>query len=581
MTVTGADSEITLRDVLVGEVWLCSGQSNMQWSVSQSSNADAAIPAADHPAIRLFTVPARPAGAPRSDLLATSWQTCRPDTVAAFSAVAYFFGRELHRHLDVPVGLINASWGGTRIEAWMSEAALETDASGRRVLDDYRTGLADLSGRQAEFDRQTRETEERTRDTVNRGVVRGWADPSEPSGEWGDMELPTTWQARGLEFSGVLWFRRDVELPAEWVGRDLSLSIGATDKSDTTYFNGVQVGRVTMQDRPDAWSLQRVYPVPAGLARGGHNTIAVRVHSNMFAGGMTGPAPAMRLSCPSLPEAAAIPLAGRWRYAVESNYGFVEPPVPPMGPDNPNAPGALYNGMIEPVAPYPLRGALWYQGESNAAEPAAYRTLLPGLIRCWRRRWQQEHLHFLTVQLPNYGYASANPSRSHWAELREAQAQTLALPDTGLAVTIDLGLSADIHPPNKLDVGRRLAWNACDTIYKRQTGLGWAPTIESWRRDGRAILATFTHTGGGLVCRGNAVEGFSVAGADRRFVPANAAIEPDGATVRVQTSAVADPAATRYLWANDPRCTLFGSNGLPAAPFRTDDWPALAPAKEC
>jgi sialate O-acetylesterase len=332
----------------------------------------------------------------------------------------------------------------------------------------------------------------------------------------------------------------------------------------------VQVGSLTIQERPDAWCFLRSYPVPGTLVKSGRHTIAVRVHSDRYAGGMTGPAAVMQLSCPGLRGAEPIPLAGTWRYAVETSYGQVEIPPMPPGPGDPNSPCALFDGMIAPLLPLPIRGALWYQGESNAGRPRQYRDLFPALIRDWRRHWQQGDFPFLFVQLPNYGGAAAEPGPSAWAELREAQALALRLPGTGMAVTIDVGEAADIHPPHKQVVGLRLALNALATVYGRDEVVPSGPVLRrAWRENG-AFLLEFEHVDGGLECRGEELQGFAVAGNDRRFVWAQARIE--GEAVRVWAPAVADPQSVRYAWADNPLCNLYNRAGLPAAPFRTDDW---------
>ncbi|NQU40694.1 MAG: hypothetical protein HQ523_12125 [Lentisphaerae bacterium] len=456
--------------------------------------------------------------------------------------------------------------------AWTSRECLLSDPAGHATIDDFEEGFECSLEKEAEWIEQTRDISERTNDGGNLGFPRGWADRPDPEGAWQDMQLPGNWQSKGLSFSGILWFRKTIDVPSAWAGQDLCLAIGATDKSDITYFNNVPIGSVTMQDRPDAWSFPRIYTVPGEWVRPGRNIIAVRVHSDMCVGGMCGPAQAMYVACPSRPDDPRLPLAGAWRYAIEANYGLVTIPPRPLTLDNPNAPSALYNGMIEPLAPFAMRGCIWYQGESNAVQPRHYRTLLPCLIRNWRARWQQEHFHFLTVQLPNYMARPPQPSPSTWAVLREAQAMSLAMPATGMAVTIDLGLTDDIHPPNKLDVGNRLAWNACDTVYGLATGQGQAPAMKEWQIEAGVVHIVFDHTGGGLECRGETIEGFALAGTDRHFVWAAASLSPDGRGVQLSAAACPAPLAVRYAWADNPPCTLYGQQGLPVAPFRTDDW---------
>jgi sialate O-acetylesterase len=381
------------------------------------------------------------------------------------------------------------------------------------------------------------------------------------------MELPASWQNRGLDFSGVLWFRKELELPAGWHGKELRLAIGATDKGDVTYFNNVQVGSITMDDRQDSWCLLRTYAIPANLVKTGKNVIAVRVRSDKYDGGMIGPAEAMHLSCPALPESSSIPLTGVWQYAVENNYGKIVIPAIPPGPDNPNSPSVLFNGMISPLIPFAIRGAIWYQGESNADRAVQYRTLFPAMIQDWRTQWNQCEFPFMFVQLANFRTQAVTPVESSWAELREAQTMTLRLPDTGMAVAIDIGEALDIHPQNKQDVGLRLALNALAQTYRQQVSYS-GPMFKNMTRTGKTLELHFDHVNGGLECRGEKLLGFTIAGADRKFVWADAKISGD--TVIVSSPEIAEPEFVRYAWADNPACNLYNTAGLPAVPFRSD-----------
>ena len=559
---------ITLHDVLVGEVWVCSGQSNMQWPVAGSNRGAEEVRAANFPEIRLFTVPNVPSGEPESNIAGAAWSVCSPDTISPFSAVAYFFGRELHRRLKVPIGLINTSWGGTVAEAWTSWGTLSGDPSLRGIVENFERDLPRLAQRREAWSRDFKALEEQISDKGNTKYSEGWAGPAEPDGNWADMELPGIWQGKGLNFSGILWFRKTIEIPAGWAGKDLNLAIGATDKSDTTYFNNEQVGSVTMADRLDSWSLLRTYTVPGKLVRAGRNVIAVRVHSDKYAGGMTGPEDVMKVFCPACGGDPVISLAGTWRYAVEENYGLVQIPVEPVGPGHQNAPSALFNGMIAPLLPYAIRGAIWYQGESNADRARQYQTLFPLMIRDWRRAWGQGDFSFYFVQLANYMAQQAQPSESQWAELREAQTMALALPNTGMAVAIDIGDAGDIHPGNKQDVGLRLAFNALNQTYGLREVMPCGPLFRLVSRDGASLRLSFDFVGRGLVCRGEALQGFAIAGEDGRFVWATATIENE--QVVVSSPGVSHPKVVRYAWADNPVASLYNRDGLPASPFRTD-----------
>ncbi|MCE9616118.1 MAG: 9-O-acetylesterase [Lentisphaerae bacterium] len=571
LIATSPEGSVTLSDVLVGEVWLCSGQSNMQMTVDQSRDAAAEVTAARYPHIRLLGVPQRAADEPDAEFPGVAWTACTPESVKGFSAVGYCFGRELHRRLRVPVGLINASWGGTVAEAWTSRASLLGEPLLRPMVDASERDLPEnFQARHQEWVALMADHDARTADTENSGFGQGWAALPDPAGEWADMVLPGFWQSRGLKFSGIFWFRKVVDVPAAWAGKDLELAIGATDKSDVTYFNNEQVGSITMQQTPEAWAMMRTYTVPGRLVREGRNVIAVRVHSNKFAGGMTGPAHAMRLACPSAPDFPPLALDGAWRYAVEKSYGLVELPKEPVSPNAANRPSVLFNGMINFLVPFAMRGAIWYQGESNAARALQYRTLFPTLIRDWRKVWGREDFAFHFVQLANYTARNPEPGESQWAALREAQTMALALPQTGMAVIIDIGDADDIHPANKQDVGFRLALNALHRTYGKRDVIPHGPLYRAAQREGRTMRVAFDGVGGGLACRGASLRGFAIAGADRKFVWADACIE--GESVVAASPAVAEPVAVRYGWADNPDCNLYNYAGLPASPFRTDDW---------
>jgi sialate O-acetylesterase len=421
MTLRGKNT-ITIKNILVGEVWVCSGQSNMQWAVRQAANPEQEIAAANYPNIRLFTVERKVAETPQSDCVG-NWQPCSPDTVAGFSAVAYYFGRELHKELNVPIGLIHTSWGGTPAEAWTSKDVLKSEPVCAPILQRYVEAMA-------KYPQAKREYEQKLED----------------------------WKAA----------------------------------------------------------------VAKAKAEGGKQ--------------------------PRRPRA-------------------------PFGPGNPHSPAGLYNAMIAPLIPYGIRGAIWYQGESNASRAYQYRRLFPAMIKCWRQDWGQGNFPFLFVQLANFMAVKPDPAESAWAELREAQLMTLALPNTGMAVIIDIGEADNIHPKNKQDVGRRLAlWALAKTHAKKLTYSG--PLYKSMNVEAGKIILSFDHVGGGLVAQGGEpLKGFAIAGADRKFVWADAKI--DGNTIVVSSDTVAEPVAVRYAWADNPVCNLYNKDGLPASPFRTDKWPGV------
>lgn len=581
LTVKGKESRIVLQDVMVGEVWLASGQSNMELPLTCAADAEREIAAAQWPNIRLFSVAKNAVVEPQADV-AGEWQVCGPRTVDTFSAVAYFFGRDLHRALNVPVGLINSSWGGTLAEVWTSREALMASPGLRPMVESYERELPEFDKRMAEFKirLETAVNLGYPADPGNVGFDQGCADPATVVTDWPTMDVPRIWQRDGLNFSGVIWFRKEVDIPAEWAGRDLTLRLAPCDKHDITYFNNVQVGGIGPEN-PNAWCTRRIYTVPGHLVKPGRNVMATRIYSYAYAGGFVGSRVDMRLALAEDREGAnAIAIDGDWQYKVEHNFGVVQPvnANQPLGPGNPNSPYSLYRGMIEPLVPFGLRGAIWYQGESNADRAYEYRTLFQTLIRSWRKAWGGDPLWFLFVQLANYMATDCRPGESTWAELREAQTLALRLPRTGMATIIDIGDASDIHPSNKQDVGRRLAQWALSQTYGDTTVVQSGPLFESAQVEPGGIRLRFAYTDGGLVAKDGALKGFAVAGRNRKFVWGEAKI--DGDTVIVSSPEVKHPVAVRYAWSDNPVCNLYNAAGLPASPFRTDRWPGLTQPKK-
>jgi sialate O-acetylesterase len=572
-------NKLIFKNVLVGEVWVCSGQSNMEWPLAQA--AGGAQDAAEGDAmLRHFAVEHTTAAEPRADVRGR-WAVATPEEALRFSAVAFYFGRELRRRLGVPVGLIHTSWGGTPAESWTSREALAADPALRPILDRHEEAMRNLPELRREYDRRLAEWNRRNekiiaRDEGNRGEAQGFADPAHDASAWGRMSLPQQWENAGLKVDGVIWFRKEIDVPPRLAGRDLVLSLGAIDDHDTTYVNGERVG-ATDAETPNAHAAPRRYRVPARLVRAGRNVISVRVFDALGGGGLTGPAADMRLSAEG-GAGEALPLDGQWLYKVEAVVPGREPdysnhPGPPPGPDNPYNPVVPYNAMLAPLTPFRVRGAIWYQGESNAGRAYQYRTLLPAMIRDWRARWNQGDFPFYFVQLANWRARRDEPSESDWAELREAQLMAMrTVPRTGMAVAVDIGEADDIHPRNKRDVGLRLArWALADTYGQRVEKSG--PLYDSHRVEGGRVRVRFRHARGLKTSDGRAPTGFAVAGADRKFVWAEARVEGD--SVVVWSDRVAQPVAVRYAWADNPAVNLYNADDLPASPFRTDDWPGV------
>lgn len=572
LTVKGANL-LTIKNVLVGEVWVCSGQSNMEWPLINTDDGARTVAEANNREMRLFTVIKNTATEPLTDVQG-HWVVTTPDEAAHFSAVGYFFGRELQQRLKVPIGLIHSSWGGTPAEAWTSHDALLASPELKPILDRYESSLKSMPDVKEAYARALADWEAKNlyQDTGNKGEGLGYADPATSTADWSKMDLPKQFETAGLLIDGAIWFRRVVDVPASWAAKDLVLNLPPIDDHDTTYFNNTKIGSIG-KETPNSYMVPRKYVVPGRLVRTGRNVIAVRVFDWAGEGGFSRGG-AMSLGPEGAAESEVIPLPGVWDYKVEL---ALEPKHPDwgsrpeaMGVNNQNNPSVLYNAMIAPIVPFAIRGVIWYQGESNAGRAYQYRTLFPIMIRNWRSAWGNE-FPFYFVQLANWRPRKAEPDESDWAELREAQMMTLREPRTGMAVAIDIG-GEDLHPRNKLDVGRRLAaWALAETYREKVVPSG--PLFDRFTIAGDKVLVHLKYAAGLKSIDGGPVKGFAIAGEDRRFVWAEARIE--GETVVVSSSTVTKPVAVRYGWADNPLVNLYNGAGLPASPFRTDDWPGV------
>ena len=557
MNIT-ATNTITLNDVMIGDVWVCSGQSNMELQMRRVRPLyEADIAKSENPYIRYFAVPQKyDFNTPATDLESGTWQSPNPSTVLGFSAVAYFFGAEFYSKYHVPIGLINASLGGSPVECWMSEDALKGFPVHYKEAERFRDPALIKQIESADkiridaWNKLLREKDEGYRDSL-----KLWYASALDASDWSTMTIPGYWADTPLgSLNGVVWFRKDVDLPASMAGQPAKLNLGRIVDADEAYVNGTLVGTTSYQYPP------RWYEVPSGLLKEGRNTIVVRVVNSAGRGGFVLDKP-YELVC----SGRTIDLKGPWRYRLGAT---MEPLASqtfirwkPLG---------LYNAMLAPLQRYAIKGVIWYQGESNAARPIEYRELLPAMIRDWRKHWNQGDVPFLFVQLPNYMERKPEPSESNWALLREAQLKTLSLPRTGMAVAIDIGEWNDVHPLNKKDVGKRLALAAQKVAYSDDTVVYSGPVYESMKIEGGKILVSFTHTGSGLAARGGELRSFAVAGADKRFVWAKARIENN--KIIIWSELVPNPVAVRYAWADNPEgANLYNAEGLPASPFRTDE----------
>ncbi len=565
--VIGQDT-ITYENVKVGEVWVCSGQSNMEMPLAgwgEIDNFEEEIANANFPDIHLFTVKRAMSVRPLDDVDSAAWQVCSPQTIPLFSATAYFFGRYLNRTLGIPIGLIHSSWGGTMAEAWTSAGSLRELEDFAAVVDSMQTGADTLEQLVKEYEqklaRWQKMLDEKTK--AARGSSPAWESPDLDTKDWKYMNLPVLWEKAGLPgYDGIVWFRKEITVPDDMRGKDLLLHLGPIDDCDVTWFNGSKIGQIDQYNEP------RNYKIPAALVKPGKNMLAVQILDTGGGGGIWGDPAEMFL------EAAGskpVSLGGIWKYKPALELQAL--PQRPQSPESANRPTVLYNAMIHPLVPYGIRGAIWYQGESNAGRAYQYRSLFKTLIRDWRTNWALGDFPFIFTQLANYMQANPQPGESDWAELREAQLMALSLPNTGMAVTIDIGNADDIHPKNKQDVGKRLALNALNKVYGKQDIVPCGPVYKSMAIEDNKIRLSFDYTDGGLVAKGDRLQGFAVAGEDKKFVWADAVI--DGETVVVSSPNVASPVAVRYAWAANPICTLYNKADLPATPFRTDDWPGI------
>ena len=581
LTVTSArgDKSLEITDVLVGDVWLCGGQSNMDFGLGGAEHGAQEIAAANFPRLRFFSAVHTLADAPAQEVRG-QWYVCSPQTAGNAYAAAYFFARELQRTQDVPIGLLQAAWSGMPAEAAVSREMLDADPALRPILKRCFTDKAAYEAAKKAYDAHVPawQAARTPADTGNAGEKLGWAAPAAELNGWGTANLPMLFMHGdpALYLQGAVWFRREVEIPAEWAGHPLTLALGPIADFDTTYLDGKKIG-ATDADSPDTAKISRAYTIPAELAVAGKHTLAVRMFTRYNEPGFAAKPAAMCLLRADATDAPPIPLDGPWRYRVERVCDFIPFPCAPYPPDSCFAPTKVYNGMIAPLATYGIRGVLWYQGEHNGEHAAQYARLLPALITSWRKQWGQGDFPFLYVQLPNWLYHQEVPSGCPWAELRDVQRRTLALPNTGMAVTIDLGEAASIHPIRKQEVGRRLALVAEKLVYGLDIPYS-GPLYRAMRVNGKRLRVDFTCAFGGLKADGPTLTGFTIAGADRHFVPAQATI--DGDAVWVSSDEVTKPVAVRYAWVCNPRCNLRNAAGLPASPFRTDDWLFLLSLEE-
>ncbi|RPH35233.1 glycosyl hydrolase family 2, partial [bacterium] len=534
------------------------------------------------PAIRVFTVKRAFSPVPES-MCEGAWVECSPATSPGFSATAYFFGKALQQALKVPVGLIHSSWGGTPVESWMSAERLSGVAGYDSVIRKIRFSADSLRVLREwlvrfpmlDVGRRPQSTRWRDLDLNDSScAARGFVDSS-----WHVMNLPVLWERTSLgQFDGAVWFRKHVAIPAGWIRRDLVLELGPIDDIDAAFVNGRKVGG---HEEEGMWNVDRVYRIPAAMVDSTLMEIAVRVIDFQGGGGIYGQEKALSLH-PGEGE-GRISLAGPWKYLPVAEYrdhrffvfgaegqAYDKRPRLPIDISG-YSPTTLYNAMITPLAPFAIRGAIWYQGESNTDNPALYQTLFPSMIGNWRSAFRNDKLSFYYVQIAPYEYGPATSSQL----LREAQLATLAVPNTGMAVTMDIGNPRNIHPANKQDVGRRLALWALAKTYSKKVAFS-GPLYKSMKKKKGSIELYFDHAGKGLILRtGPHGNGFQIAGPDSIFLDAR--VQVRGSSLVVSHPDIANPQAVRYAFSNTAEGTLFNRESLPAPSFRTDAWGPLSP----
>ncbi|WP_369013207.1 sialate O-acetylesterase [Flavobacterium anhuiense] len=555
LTIIGKN-KITIKNVLVGEVWICSGQSNMEFQVFKTMNAEKEMADANYPMIRHFGVAQDLSGTPKDDLKQGKWEEANKKNVGNFTAVGYYFARKLYDELKIPIGIINTSWGGTNVETWTSREAFENSPDFKAMIADVPTLNVDSISKL--YARKMKERVEKIQgNPVSSDNEDSFKELSFNDNSWGELNTPSLWENQPLgDLDGVVWMRKTITLTADDLKNKAVLSLAKIDDEDITYVNGIEIGRNTQYD------LKRVYSVPGNVLKEGKNVIAVRIVDNSGGGGIYGEAQDLKLTIGS----KSIPLDGKWKFRVI----VVKTALSPN-----SYPSLLYNAMVNPLVPYGIQGVLWYQGEANVWRAAEYKKSFPLMITDWRTKFKQGNFPFYFVQLSTFDEFGGNSEKgSRWAELREAQSETLKVPNTGMAVTTDIGNAKDIHPTNKQDIGLRLAAIAMNNIYgKKQVHSG--PTYKSQEIKGNQIVLTFDNIGSGLSTPNNVeLKGFEIAGADKVFHSAKAIMKDN--KVIVSSDQVQNPVAVHYGWADDDTAiNLFNKEKFPASPFRTDNWEML------
>lgn len=590
LTVEGKN-KLVVNDVVVGEVWVCSGQSNMEFQLKNVDDAATEIPVSANPLLRQFLVTKNSTPILQEDCKGT-WIPAGPETSGSFTAVGYYFGKKLQQELKTPVGLIHSSWGGSAAEAWISEPTLDKNPDLKAKKDLMLVDIKSLPQRLQDYQASYTAWEAKhNRQDKPVGKPEDYAGVNVDTSTWKTVTMPGLLSKAGLPDSGAVWIRRKITIAPENANISGYIENGIVSQFDTVYWNGERIGGTTI--KAPGINAPRRYGLNAKFVKAGDNILAIRIFNPVGEAGINAEKVNFR--------AAGIPLAGEWQAKAEFELPPIaaaakaEYPAPIVKLVDPQHwPACLYNGMIHPIVPYAIAGATWYQGETNAGRAFQYRTTFPTLIEDWRALWAQGNFPFYWCQLANFTPKQNAPGDSNWAELREAQTMTLKLDKTGQAILIDIGEEADIHPRNKRTVGDRLALIALAQTYGQKNVVFSGPLYQSMTVEGDKIRLQFKYADGGLVARPvpatyvprsltpkevplvrnspqSELEGFAICGEDKQWKWANAKIEQG--SVVVSSPEVPKPIAVRYAWQNNPTCNLYNKAGLPAVPFRTDDFP--------
>ena len=558
LTVSGKN-KITIQDVLVGEVWICSGQSNMEFQMYKLPNFNALKEKINNPKVRQFGVVQDLSGSPKEQLKQGKWQLANKENLADFTAVGYFFAEKLNKELHIPIGIINTSWGGTCVETWTSREAFQKSDEFKEMI--AQVPVVDMDAIFEKYKKSVLDNIQKIQGfDVSKANEEQFHLENFDDSKWPEIKVPSLWENQQIgNIDGEVWMRKSFEISAEQANKEAVLYLSKVDDEDITYINGVKIGSQNL------WDSKRIYKIPAGILKQGKNTIAVKVIDYTGGGGIYGDSADLKIEFKNY----NIPLSGLWKFNV----------VKVKLEMSPNSyPSLLYNAMIHPLIPYAFNGVLWYQGEANVTRANQYKIAFPQMINDWRNQWKQGDFPFYFVQLATYNENNGNSnSGSKWAELREAQFETLKLKNTGMSITTDIGDPKDIHPTNKLDVGLRLASIALNKTYGEKNIPYSGPVYKSNEVKGNTMVLTFDFVGKGLQHE-NQLKGFEIAGEDKVFYPAVAVIQNN--KVMVNSDKVAKPVSVRYNWADDASAgNLYNLDKLPAAPFRTDHW-ELTTAKE-